>query len=171
MVATLVVAASCGGTEKPSSTAALAEPVPSNTAGASQAIVVRLAKKDEFAHEPAPNDGDGRRIRTGCEKSGASVTAYYQPVVAFARAHFVGKEKVAVHDTLLLPDAPKPKLGDGVNILVDPRDNVGELRIIAVGPPFYPPGDQWAENGYCLHVLREGGTTTLALEDAWNWIR
>jgi hypothetical protein len=48
---------------------------------------------------------------------------------------------------------------------------VGTLRIVEVGPPFYQPGKAWAGTEYCLHVIKEGGTTTIAVEPKSRWIR
>ena len=46
-----------------------------------------------------------------------------------------------------------------------------EAGLVWVGPPFYAPGTRWAETGYCLHVLRQGVSTTIAVEETWSWIR
>jgi hypothetical protein len=44
-----------------------------------------------------------------------------------------------------------------VNIVIEPRATLGELRIEFVG--------------YCLHVLRSREGTTIAVEAAWRWIQ
>jgi hypothetical protein len=135
-----------------------------------------MARDDEFPPPPPPpTPADGHRrlngLRLSCDKKGAPVEAYYKPVVAFAREHLLDKEHDEVHESLVMSDALKPRLSDGVNIVVEPRESVGELRVAQVGPPFYAPGKLWTERGYCLHVLRQSGTTTIAIEQAWEMIR
>lgn len=176
LLLTLAVVASngCGAAEKGSATGASSQPGPSNVAGDGQQIVVRLANENEFVQQPAPESG-GRRVRHlniahSCEKSGDLVAAYYGPVVAFARDHFVSDGREKVHAYLMPSGAPEPALADGENLVVEPRGTLGELRIIAIGPPFYAPGHRWAESVYCLHVLHEGGTTTIALDGGRFWI-
>lgn len=135
-----------------------------------------MASENEFPPPPPspPRTDGGRRLnglRLGCDKKGAPVEAYYKPVVEFARTHLLDKDHDEVHESLVMSDALKPRMGDGVNIVVEPRASVGELRVAQVGPPFYAPGKLWAERGYCLHVLRQTGTTTIAIEQAWEMIR
>lgn len=139
-------------------------------------IVVRMAKKDEFWRPPAsaPAVDEPRRLHSAdeaCKKNGPVVRAYYKPLVTFALEHIVGQEHGAVHEMLITADADKPRLRDGVNIIVKPRGVVGELRTVWVGPPFYAPGTRWAETVYCLHVLHEGANTTIAVEESWSMIR
>ncbi len=110
----------------------------SNTGG--EHVVVRMANKDELEvpSPPSPPPGHARRMNTlgnSCPKSGPSVRAYYKPVVAFAREHFLGDEHGEVHESLIVADTDKPRLGDGVNIVVEPRGAIGELRVVRVGPP------------------------------------
>jgi hypothetical protein len=122
----------------------------------SGSVVVRMANKDEFPAEPPPPAVHGRRINAlagNCGKDGPSISAYYEPVVAFARDRLLGDEHGEIHEVLVETETDKPKLGDGVNIVVDPRGTVGELRLVHVGPPFYASGTRWAETGYCLHAL------------------
>ncbi|NVB80008.1 MAG: hypothetical protein HOV81_16550 [Kofleriaceae bacterium] len=170
----LVACVGCGSATTTSAPVAAAAPTPSNVAGANEQVVVRLANKGEFQRErPRGASNNGRRLllRMECEKNGPAMDAYYRPVVAFAREHFISKEDGEVHEAHVLPDTPKPKLGDGVNIVVEPRGALGELRIVHVGPPFYPPGTWWAETGYCLHVLHGGGIATIAVEHVWSSIK
>ena len=146
---------------------------PSNSGHSTAPILVRLANKGEFPATPESDDEIARKalMGTGCEKSGSLVGAYYRPVAAFARKHLIGKEHGAVHESQVTADRPKPKLRDGLNIVVDPRAFLGELRIVSVGPPFYAPGTQWAETGYCLHVVKRDGSTTIVLEESWTMMR
>ena len=95
--------------------------------------------------------------------------AYYAPVVACVRAHLIGNEHGTVHEALVTTGA-RMTLGDGLGVVVEPRETLGELRIASVGPPFYAPGHKWAETGYCLHVTHSGGITTIVVERAWSWI-
>jgi len=104
-----------------------------------------------------------------CEKSGRPMDAYYAPVVAFVREHLIGNEHGTVHEALVTTGA-RMTLGDGLGVVVEPRETLGELRIASVGPPFYAPGHKWAETGYCLHVTHSGGITTIVVERAWSWI-
>lgn len=138
---------------------------PSNIGRASEQVAVRFAARDEFPDKrPASDDWSPAQ---GCVKSGPPASAYYRPVVTFAREHMIGRAPGPVHESLVGPNAPPPKLRDGTNIVVDPRGALGELRIVAVGPPFYAPGEKWAETLYCLHVIHQGATTTLAVEEQW----
>jgi hypothetical protein len=135
-----------------------------------------MASKGEFPvpPPPAPPPGSHRRINTlgkGCDRHGPTVPAYYKPVVAFTREHLLGDEHGDVHEALIASETDKPKLGDGVNIVVEPRGAVGELRVVWVGPPFYAPGTRWAETRYCLHVLKQGASTTIAVDESWSMIR
>jgi hypothetical protein len=140
-----------------------------NVGRASAQVVVRFAGDDEFpTKRTAPEE---HLSSTGCDFRGAPTPAYYRPVVAFAREHMIGRRARAVHELLVGPNSAPVKLRDGTNIVVDPRGAVGELRIIAVGPPFYGPGDKWAETLYCLHVLDQGTTITIAVEQQWESIR
>jgi hypothetical protein len=153
--------AGCAGGVKPSANA------PSNVNDSPEKIVVRMATDGEFA--TIEDDG----LRKHCARSGAAMTGYYAPVVAFAREHFIKNihlDGLAVHDVLAVPGAQDPALPDGVDIVVDPRDTVGELRIVSVGGPDHDSGKLWSESGYCLHVLRGGGTTTIAVQDWWRFI-
>lgn len=97
--------------------------------------------------------------------------AYYQPVVAFAREHLLDDEHGEVHESLLVAETDNPRLGDGVNIVVEPRGAIGALRVVWVGPPSYAPGKQWAETSYCLHVLQHGTGTTIAVEQTSSMIK
>jgi hypothetical protein len=171
----VVVGLGCASGPKGSMTPATSDfpraPSSSNIADANP-IVVRMASKDEFPHEPPHVAEGGRRIiRMGCETRGSQVNAYSQPVIAFAREHLLGNVRVPVHESTSVPGTPKPKLGDGVNIVVEPRETLGELRIVSVGPPFYAPGESWAGTIYCLHVRQHDGITTIAVEQASSWIR
>jgi hypothetical protein len=142
-------------------------PEPSNARG-TESVVVRLAARDEFPVERRDRDSP---MPSDCVKTGASATAYYRPVVAFAREHLIGRDPGAVNESLVGPNTPPPKLRDGTNIVVDPRGELGELRIVPVGPPFYAPGEQWAQTLYCLHVIHQGMTTTIAVEEQWTEMR
>ncbi len=106
----------CGTGEKSASTVAVGRPIVSNR------IVVRLERANEFPSRSLPPGGKRLRFRDGYEKRGAPIEAYFGPVVAFAREHFVGHERVAVHEHLVVPDRRTPKLDDRVNILVEPLD-------------------------------------------------
>lgn len=97
--------------------------------------------------------------------------AYYGPIVAFARERLVGERATEVHEVLVFGTTERPRLGDGVNLIVDPRARVGELRVAWVGPPFYEPGSLWAEARYCLHVVKVGARTTIAVEHLSSMIR
>jgi hypothetical protein len=140
---------------------------PSNVGRATEQIVVRFAGRDEFAVKRSATDDEMRELGGDCDKSGPLAHAYYQPVIVFARQHMAGRGDGAVHESLVGPHSPPPKFRDGTNIVVDPRATLGELRVVAVGPPFYAPGEQWAETRYCLHVIRQGATTTIAVERRW----
>lgn len=164
--ATLITAASCGA----------GGPHPTNSSGGGVAnelhsangtsVVVRLARDGEF-----PSTRPADQPRRECEKAGPLVNEYYEPLVAFAREQLVRNEPGPFHAFLVSPGERKPKLADGVNIVVEPRGTLGELRIVMVGPPFYAPGESWAGSDYCLHVLQSSGTATIAVEETSSWIR
>lgn len=137
-------------------------------------VVVRMAKRGEFTPPPLPPAERGRRVndlRISCDKHGPTVRAYFKPVVRFARRYLLGKEPGAVHEVFVGKNTGAPRLGDGENIVVDPREQVGELLIVSVGPPFYPPGERWAETSYCLRVLHQGERTTITVEQQGVMIR
>lgn len=92
-------------------------------------------------------------------------------MVAFAREQLLDDEHGDVHEFFVTADTDKPTLRDGVNIIVEPRGTAGELRVVRVGPPFYAPGTRWAETGYCLHVLQQAESTTIAVEEVWRMIK
>lgn len=142
---------------------------PANVAREREQVVVRFATRDEFPVK-RPNRNDSPMVED-CPKSGASATAYYRPVVTFAREHMIGPDPGAVHEALVGPNTAPARLRDGTNIVVDPRGALGELRIVAVGPPFYAPGEKWAQTLYCLHVIHQGATTTIAVEEQWTEMR
>jgi hypothetical protein len=158
------------------SSTVVAGSTPSNVDDGNQQVVVRLANAGEFPPEPSPDDGQQANPRivglafADCKKAGQSVAAYYRPVVAFARKHLIDKEDRAIHEALAV-DASESILGDGVNIIVEPRETLGELRVVHAGPPFNAPRTWWAESRYCLHVLQHAGTTTIAVEEVLRMMK
>lgn len=131
--------------------------------------------------ERGRQDGERQRIREstgttererrlaqfGCTERGLPEKAFYGPVIAFAREHLAKRDsQLAVHEL----SAGEP-LRDGVNIIATPRTIEGELHIVMVGPPFYAPGERWAEGTYCLHVLRRGTSATVVVKLASQMIR
>ena len=145
---------------------------PSNRGQQIEQVTVRFASKGEFPVRQSVSDVEMlEMLSRDCDRSGPPAPAYYRPIVAFAREHMVDHDERRVHESLVGPNTPPPKLHDGTNVIVDPRGALGELRIVAVGPPFYAPGEQWAEGRYCLHVLKQGTVTTIAVEEIWRRIR
>jgi hypothetical protein len=138
---------------------------PSNVARESEQVVVRLAARDEFPFTQSENSEWWPAKH--CVLSGLPANAYYRPVVTFVREHLLGRDPGPVHESLAGPNSPPPKLRDGTNIAIDPRGELGELRVVAVGPPFYAPGEKWTETLYCLHVIHQRATTTIVLDEQW----
>jgi hypothetical protein len=173
----LIGAAGCWTTARSSQTVSETNDTRGNVSAAvvrDRDVIVRMAHADEFPEPPPPTAGGSRRINRlvkACKMNGPTVAAYYQPVLAFAREHLLGDEHRAVHEVLIISDTDKPRLRDGLNVLVEPRAIVGELSVVSVGPPFYAPGTQWAWTRYCLHVLHEGAGTTIAVERSSSMMR
>ena len=105
-------------------------------------VVVRMAEPSDVfpALDPLPQPAHGHRARLyACEARGRPAPALYEPVVAFARAHLA-----------------EP----GDEIAVDPRSDIGQLRVSA----------WFAGESYCLNVRSERGVTTIVIQrqGAWN---
>lgn len=139
-------------------------------------VVVRMAGEGEFSGKPPPaRTPDGRRLAIlilDCNKTGPLKRAYVKPLVAFVHEHLLDDNHGEVHERVVTgAGEPEHELGDGVNIIVEPRSAVGELRVVWVGPPFDAPGERWAETRYCLHVLRRGTSTTIVLKRTSSLIK
>jgi hypothetical protein len=129
-------------------------------------VVVRWASKGEFAIRRTPaaagtttvdaalpaHDGQLDPTLVGCPVDGPIELGYYRPVVDFVLA----QGEIATVDTRLVEHASREiELAAGPSILVEPRRDVGELRVISGGRVLV----------YCLHVARSGATTTIVVDE------
>lgn len=94
----------------------------SNVGRVSEQVTVRFAARGEFPVKQTVSDMEIlEMLSRDCDRSGPPTPAYYRPIVAFAREHMVDHNEKRVHESLIGPNTPLPKLHDGTNVIVDPR--------------------------------------------------
>jgi len=133
--------------------------------GPHERTVVRRAGPGDVLPEPPPlpQPAHGHRARlVRCEPRGRPARQFYEPVVAFVRTQFLESERGRAY---LATGVAFAQPRDGVEVQIDPRDDIGLVRIaIKAG--------RWdAGSYYCLHVRREGSRITIVVHDGGSWIK
>jgi hypothetical protein len=121
-------------------------------------VVVRLAdRQDEFPQPPLVD----QEIIPGCRTRGSLAPELYQPLLTYVRAHLVRDRDVHAQ---LISDDTDSKAPEGDSISIEPRSEVGELRIETRSGRFS------SGSTFCIHVRHDGNRTLIILEPGIEWI-
>ena len=123
-------------------------------------VVVRLADRQDVFPKPTLVQRDLATVGCGTTR-GSRAPELYKPILTYVRSHLVRDDDVQAR--LISDDSPDAP-PEGRSIAIEPRSEIGELRIETHSGSFSKGVT------FCMHIRHDGNRTLVILEPAGDWI-